>query len=176
MYVEDEDEEVKLGRSTQEQSFTSEFSAITKKKQEKADLRKVFTEKYGVTMEFPAFYQEHGKIVPNQTDYVVSTAFHIIPKAYTATVQTTYLDGQYDECNFDELCENVGKSIIIRLTKSCGRHGFHTLREVQLEQVRKCLIQFSTTGKFFGIFLQQDNILNIFSSRNLTKLFDDIEA
>jgi hypothetical protein len=73
--------------------LTSTIVMKAKKQQnEHADLREIYTEKYGVTMELPGYYQETAKIVPHSPDHVVATAFHITPKSYTSTIQTTYLD------------------------------------------------------------------------------------
>ena len=73
-------------------SINSEFAPnesvanLKKKKIQHADLREVYTEKYGVSMELPGFYQETAKIVPHFPDHIVSTAFHIIPRSYTSTI------------------------------------------------------------------------------------------
>ena len=65
-------------------SKTDLKSSIASKKLhiEHEDLRKIYTTKYGVTMEFPSCYRHSAKIVPHKPDYIVSTAFHIIPKSF----------------------------------------------------------------------------------------------
>ena len=83
-------------------------------------------------MDFPAFYQESAKIVPQHPDLIVSTAFHIIPYAYTSTVQTTYMDNTFDERDYEDIYENQGKSILLRVLQENGRFGFKKLREIQL--------------------------------------------
>ena len=67
----------------------SEFSTVSKNKKEENDLRKVFIQNYGVQMEFPGYYIALAKFVPHYDDYVVQASFHIIPKGYSQTVQTT---------------------------------------------------------------------------------------
>ena len=114
--------------------------------------------------------------MPHMPDHIVATAFHIIPKSYTSTIQTTYLDQTFDEQGYEDLYENMGQSILIRLAQENGRFGFIMKRQVQLDGIRKCLIKFSKSGRYFAIMLQSENILNIFSSKNLNKMFDKIET
>ena len=80
-------------------------------------------------MEFPVFYFKAAKIVPDKTDYVVSIGFHIIPKK-DYLVQTTFLDNTYEENTFQDLFENVGKQILLRLSKTDKMKGFITMREI----------------------------------------------
>ena len=75
-------------------------------------------------MEFPSCYRHLAKIVPHKPDYIVSTAFHIIPKSFEQTVQTTYLDNTFDEQGYEDIYKNMGKSILIRLSKEDGHFGF----------------------------------------------------
>ena len=126
-------------------------------------------------MDLPGFYQETAKIVPHSPDHVVATAFHITPRSYSTTVQTTYLDQTFEEQGYEDIYENFGLSILIRLSQENGRFGFIRKRQIKLEGIRKCLIKFSKSGKYFAIMLQKENILNIFSSKNLNKMFDKIE-
>ena len=44
------------------------------------DLRSVFIDNYGVSMELPAYYLHDSKFVPHYRGYVVTTGYHIIPK------------------------------------------------------------------------------------------------
>ena len=105
-------------------------------------------------MDFPVFYQDSSKIVPHDPGHIVSAGFHITPQGSQSIVQTTYIDKTFDEQNFDDIYNNTGKNIIIRLLKAQGRFGFQQLREVKLEKVKKCQIKFSESGKYFCILLQ----------------------
>ena len=44
------------------------------------DMRKIFIENYGVEMSFPAYYYSDAKFVPNNSNYILSTSWHIIPE------------------------------------------------------------------------------------------------
>ena len=52
---------------------------LSKKTNERPDLRKVFMDQYGVTIEFPAYYHKTAKFVPPKCQYIVTAAFHIVP-------------------------------------------------------------------------------------------------
>lgn len=45
---------------------------------------------------------------------------------------------------------------------------------MQLAKVRKVKVAFSDSGRFFAVYLQSAKILNIFDSRDLDKLYEDI--
>ena len=51
-------------------------------KKEKEDLRKIFTDKFGVRMEFPAYYNYKAVFVPHYEGLIISFGFHCIPKSY----------------------------------------------------------------------------------------------
>ena len=57
----------------------SQFSSVQKSQETSQDLRSVFIENYGVSMEMPVYYHLDAKFVPHFKDYVVSMGFHIIP-------------------------------------------------------------------------------------------------
>jgi hypothetical protein len=44
------------------------------------DMRKIFIESYGVEMSFPGYYYSDAKFVPTNSDYILSTSWHIIPE------------------------------------------------------------------------------------------------
>ena len=83
----------------------------------------MFIQNYGVTMEIPAYYYYDGKYVPTKKDFVVTMAFHIIPNKKIDNVQTTFLDGRFEENNFDEICGQYGSNLILNLFKISGRQG-----------------------------------------------------
>ena len=60
--------------------------AAVKNVQEHEDLRGVFIDNYGVTLEFPAYYYLDSKFVPSEENLVVTMGFHIIPTNSTAQV------------------------------------------------------------------------------------------
>jgi hypothetical protein len=68
-------------------------SQLTKAEKQK-DLRSIFIKNYGVQMEIPAYHFYDARFVPHFKDYVVTMAFHIIPKKqmYQNNVQTTFYD------------------------------------------------------------------------------------
>jgi len=51
-------------------------------------------------MEFPAYYLSDARFVPHIDDYVVTLAWHIIPKNKKQIVQSTWIDGRVEECSF----------------------------------------------------------------------------
>jgi hypothetical protein len=57
----------------------SNFNLKEQQKQSQQDLREIFIENYGVTMEIPAYYYYDAKFVPHSQDQLVTMAFHIIP-------------------------------------------------------------------------------------------------
>ena len=59
------------------------------------DMRKIFIENYGVEMSFPAYYYSDAKFVPNNSNYILSTSWHIIPENKDVSVQTTYINKKY---------------------------------------------------------------------------------
>ena len=66
-------------------------------------------------MEIPAMYIYKAKFVPHVHDHIVQLAWHIIPKEFSQTVQTTYPDGKVEENDFSDIVQNRGKSILIKL-------------------------------------------------------------
>ena len=72
---------------------------------------------------------------------------------YQNNVQTTFIDGRVEENSFDELYDLTGENIILNIYKLNGRRGLEKLREIYLEEVDSALIQFSKSGKHFGIYV-----------------------
>ena len=68
--------------------------------------------------------------MPHEADLIVSMAQHVIPKGYTHTVQTTWINGDVEEGEFEDIYVTKGQSIIIKLQKADGRKGFKTMKEV----------------------------------------------
>ena len=121
----------------------SEFSTISKQKEEKQDLRSVFIENYGVSIEMPIFYHLDAKFVPHFKDHIVTMGFHIIPKKpkdmYTDhedNLQTTYMDGKVEYNSLNGIYDNTGENLILNLYKMDGRNGFLKLREIFLEDCK----------------------------------------
>jgi hypothetical protein len=93
----------------------SGFEIKQKNKEVNKDLRSVYLKNYGVKMEFPAYYIYDARFVPHMDDYVVTLAWHIIPKNNKQMVQTTWYDGKVEECSFQAMYQQTGKSVRIRL-------------------------------------------------------------
>ena len=129
-------------------------------------------------MELPAYYYFDAKFVPQSQDQLVTMAFHIIPKKnkYHNNVQTTFIDGRVENNSFDELYDLTGKNIILNLYKLDDGRDLIKKREVYLEEVDNALMQFSKSGELFGIFIQGDNILSIFKSKDIDSCFDNIQS
>jgi len=66
-------------------------------------------------MEIPAYYYADAKFVPHYPDHIITMSFHIIPKDFQQTVQTTFIDGRVEENAFSELHDKTGRSIILSL-------------------------------------------------------------
>lgn len=86
-------------------------------------------------------------------------------------MQTTYLNGQYEEQGFDEIYEMTGTSIIIKLQQADGRRGLKTHHRVQLNKLKKALIEFSNSGRWFAVYSKHDKIINVFDSTDIHKCF-----
>lgn len=96
---------------------TSAFGRMSEDGGEKPDMRKVFLESYGVELDFPGYYYYDSKFVPSNTDYVVSTSWHIIPPGKNKQVQTTLLNKTYQDDPFEDLYTTKGKDMILKLIK-----------------------------------------------------------
>jgi len=51
-------------------------------------------------------------------------SFHIIPKDFGQSIQTTFMDGSVEENSFSEIYQMTGRSIILSLMIDRGRQGF----------------------------------------------------
>lgn len=157
----------------------SQFSTVQKNKEASLDLRSVFIENYGVSMDMPVYYHHDAKFVPHFKDYVVSMGFHIIPKRqkemYTdkeKNVQTTYIDGRVEYNSLGEIYDNTGENLILNLYKMDGRNGFEKKREILLEEAKQSIMMFSATGQHFGIYIIKEKLLNVFDSTDINICFD----
>lgn len=89
------------------------------------DLRKTYLKKFGVEMNLPAYYIKSALFVPHVKDHIIVTVNHILPKSFECTVQTTWMDGNFDdEQDYNELGYLNGKDLIFKLQKVDGRKGF----------------------------------------------------
>ena len=66
-------------------------------------------------MEFPGFYFNNAKFVPNQQNYILTLGWHVIPKSFNQQIQTTYIDGEIEEGTFEDIIDKTGRSIIVSL-------------------------------------------------------------
>lgn len=128
-------------------------------------------------MEVPSFSFRDGKLVPGQKDYVLTTDFHLLPKKqmFQNNVQTTQLDGSYDELSWDEIYPIAGESIRLTLNRIKERNGFDRIKTITLKGVKKMNMQFSRSGKYFAIYNQDDFKLEVYDSSNITQCFECIE-
>ena len=103
---------------------------LDKEDESEHDMRKIFIESYGVEMSFPAYYYSDAKFVPTNSDYILSTSWHIIPENTNVQVQTTCINGKY-ECNkFQELWDTKGKNIILNLLKPLESNTFQQVKSI----------------------------------------------
>ena len=82
--------------------------------------RQVFTDKYGVEIEFPAYYFQDAKFVPHYDNLIIVMAYHIIPMQYEHTVRTIHFGKNNKEDDtvgeFADLYPAaVNKSLIFKL-------------------------------------------------------------
>ena len=69
-----------LNQSHNKSTTNGGVSAPLTKAEKQKDLRSIFIKNYGVQMEIPAYYFYDARFVPHFKDYVVTMAFHVIPK------------------------------------------------------------------------------------------------
>ena len=65
-------------------------------------------------MDFPAYYYHQARFVPHVENAIITLSYHITPKSYAHTVQTTWYDGRVTEQGFEDLYSNVGSSVIFK--------------------------------------------------------------
>jgi hypothetical protein len=75
---------------------------------------------------------------------------------YQNNVQTTHIDGSYEENSWDEIYPTAGESIRLTLNKIEGRNGFTRIKTIPITGAKKLLIKFSNSGKYFAIFNVDD--------------------
>ena len=78
------------------------------------------------------------------------------------------------EQSFEELYDFKGKDAILKLQEAHERKGFTILHEIQLPGVKKAIIEFSTSGYWFALYIKKTNMLNIYDSRNIEDCFQKI--
>lgn len=123
-------------------------------------------------MEIPAYYYYDAKYVPNNINYVVSMAFHRVPKTQIDNIQTTFLDGKVEESSFEDICEKTDKNLILNLMKVNGRQGLISQEQIVLDGVHNAILEFSKSGKHMAIFFKSDNLLNVYDSSDIFKCFE----
>ena len=93
-------------------------------------MRKIFIENYGVEMSFPAYYYADAKFVPNNSNYILSTSWHIIPENADVQVQTTWINKTYESDKFQDLWDTKGKNIILNLLKPQKSNTFEQVKSI----------------------------------------------
>ena len=151
--------------------------ANSKAKTVDQDLRSVFIDNYGVSMDLPAYYLHDSKFVPHYRGYVVTTGYHIIPKKqmYQENVQTTYIDQRVQMQAFNEIFSNTGDSLILNLMKVNGRTGLEKIKEIVIRNSKSSIIQFSRSGKFFGLFINENKNFEVYDATDIDRCFKEID-
>ena len=137
-------------------------------------MRKVYLESYGVELDFPGYYYCDSKFVPNNTDYIVTLSWHIIPPGKNKQVQTTLVNKTYKDDPFEDLYKTKGKDMILKLIKPLKTRVFQIIDEIQLFRIQKCYIAFSKPGNLFGIYDIKSKTINIYIAKDIKKCFKSI--
>ena len=97
-------------------------------------MRSVFQESYGLEMDFPGYYYYNSRFVPHthscSNKYIIVLAWHIVPTGKNKNVQTTKIDKTYNEVPFEDLYDNKGKDMILKLMKPLKTGVFETTKEL----------------------------------------------
>ena len=123
------------------------------KKKAQGDQRDIYVEKYGVDIQFPAFYYMDAKFVPGQCrgkgdEYIVVMAYHIIPKQDLLNeveheVQTTSIDGTVQTGTFKDIYGYAEENKMTLFLQKCqGRKGVKQECQIHLPY-KEPIIQFS---------------------------------
>lgn len=90
-------------------------------------------------------------------------------------MQTTHVDHSYEENSWDEIYPAAGESIRLTLNRIEGRNGFTRLKTITIAGVKKILMKFSKSGKYFAIYNLDEFMLTIYDSTDIFQCFDNIE-
>ena len=141
-----------------------------------SNLRNMFVENYSVQIEIPAYYYFDAKYVPNNVNYVVALNFHIIPTKQVESIQTTFLDGRFEESTFKDIYDSqMNKNLMLTLNRVNGRAGLLQEKKIIMTGLQNVIIEFSKSGKHFAIFTKGENILSVYDSSDIFKCFEQIE-
>jgi hypothetical protein len=116
-------------------------------------------------------------LVPGQEEYAITTDFQIIPKKQSglANVQTTHMDGSYDEQDWADIYPMNGENIQITLNRVENRNGFKRIKTIPLKKTQKILMKFSKSGKFFAILNIDSCLLSVYDSSDIMECFNSIK-
>jgi|APSaa5957512535_1039671.scaffolds.fasta_scaffold91613_1 hypothetical protein len=137
-----------------------------------SDMRQVFIDAYGVELDFAGFYYHCSKFVPNQEDLVLTLCWHITPEGNNKVVQTTKYDRTFFEKPYESLYSSAGSDIIFVIMRPLKTKVFQKVKEIQLEGVIHCIIEFSKDGNYLAIYDQKSNTIYVYNSSNIIKCLD----
>jgi hypothetical protein len=100
---------------------------------------------------------------------------HIVPTLTNSRVQTTFMDGSYQENTYEEIYPVSGSQLILSLIQANGRSGFIEERHVMLPGVKKAKIHFSRSGQYLAIYNYEKNILSVYYADDIFDCFNQIE-
>lgn len=66
--------------------------------------------------------------------------------------------------------------MILNLQKVNGRTGLQKIKEVIIPNAKNSIIQFSKSGKFFGLFINENKNFEVYNATDIDQCFKDIEA
>ena len=66
--------------------------------------------------------------------------------------------------------------MILNLQKVNGRTGLQKIKEVIIPNAKNSIIQFSKSGKFFGLFINENKNFEVYNATDIDLCFKDIEA
>ena len=138
-------------------------------------MRKVYIDSYGVELDFAGFYYHCSKFVPNQGDLVLTLCWHITPEGNNKVVQTTKYDRTFFEKPYESLYEEAGKDIIFVIMRPLKTKVFQKVKEIQLEGVIHCIVEFSKDGSLLGIYDEKNKSMSVYNSSNIIECLDLIE-
>ena len=121
----------------------------------------------------PAYYIHDAKFVPNCFNMILVLVWSIVPDE-KLTIQTTYVNKTWNEKKINEIFENSGADLNLKLIQTHGRNGMETVKTFHLKGIRQAEIKFSSFGNFLVIYNQENQVGKLFKATNIYKCFDDI--
>jgi len=76
---------------------------------------------------------------------------------------------------FNEIFSNTGESLILNLMKVNGRNGLEKIKEIVIQNSKNSIIQFSRSGKYFGLFINDNKNFEVYDATDIDRCFKDID-